>query len=112
MFPEAKPRETLRSRGNKTHCFPRGQSLSVLLYLPTQNIFHHGSVRKSLYLCNIKQYSDTCGRRRNLNMLIHSLAFSCCSYAVLFIALHSPQPGQSLLGVRRRQGNNHGNKSP
>ena len=22
--------------GNKTHCFPRGQSLSVLLYLPTQ----------------------------------------------------------------------------
>ena len=35
--PEAKPRETLRSRGNKTHCFPRGQSLSVLLYLPTQN---------------------------------------------------------------------------
>ena len=27
MFPEAKPRETLRSRGNKTHCFPRGQSL-------------------------------------------------------------------------------------
>ena len=37
MFPEAKPRETLRSRGNKTHCFPRGQSSSVLLYLPTQN---------------------------------------------------------------------------
>ena len=28
---------TLRSRGNKTHCFPRGQSLSVLLYLPNQN---------------------------------------------------------------------------
>ena len=36
MFPEAKPRGTLRSRGNKTHCFPRGQSLSVLLYLPNQ----------------------------------------------------------------------------
>ena len=36
MFPEAKPRGTLRSRGNKTHCFPRGQSLSVLLYLSTQ----------------------------------------------------------------------------
>ena len=35
MFSEAKPRETLRSRGNKTHCFPRGQSFSVLLYLPT-----------------------------------------------------------------------------
>ena len=36
MFPEASPRGTLRSRENKTHCFPRGQSLSVLLYLPTQ----------------------------------------------------------------------------
>ena len=36
MFPEAKPRGTLRWRGNKTHCFPRGQSLSVLLYFPTQ----------------------------------------------------------------------------
>ena len=35
--PSMKPRETLRSRGNKTQCFPRGQSLSVLLYLPTQN---------------------------------------------------------------------------
>ena len=30
------------SRGNKTHCFPRGQSLSVLLYLPTQNRTLHG----------------------------------------------------------------------
>ena len=29
MFSEA-PRETLRSRGNKTHCFPRDQSLSVI----------------------------------------------------------------------------------
>jgi len=36
MFPEAKPRGTLRSRGSKTYCFPQGQSLSVLLYLPTQ----------------------------------------------------------------------------
>ena len=38
-FPETlnvPPRETLRSRGNKTHCFPRGQSSTVLLYLPTQ----------------------------------------------------------------------------
>ena len=25
------------SGGNKTHCFPRGQSVSVSLYLPTQN---------------------------------------------------------------------------
>ena len=33
----ASPRGTLRSRGNKTHCFPRGQPLSVLLYLPAQN---------------------------------------------------------------------------
>ena len=33
MFHEAKPRETLRSRGSKTHCFPWDQSLSVLLYL-------------------------------------------------------------------------------
>ena len=36
--PEAKPRETLRSRRNKTHCFLQDQSLSVLLYLPTQNL--------------------------------------------------------------------------
>ena len=36
MFPEAKP------RGNKARCFPRGQSLSVLLYLPTQNRTMHG----------------------------------------------------------------------
>ena len=36
MFPEAKSRGTLRSSGNKTHCFSKGQSLSVLLYLPTQ----------------------------------------------------------------------------
>ena len=36
MFPEVNPRETLSSRWNKTHCFPRGQSLSVLLYLPAQ----------------------------------------------------------------------------
>ena len=35
-FREAKPRGTLRLRGNKTHCFLRSQSLSVLLYLPTQ----------------------------------------------------------------------------
>ena len=38
-FPETLnvPRgEAEGSRGNKTHCFPRGQSLSVLLYLPTQ----------------------------------------------------------------------------
>ena len=38
MFPEAKPRGTLRSKGNKTHCFPREQTLSVLLYLPTHKL--------------------------------------------------------------------------
>ena len=32
--PEAKPRRTLRSRGNETHCFPRDQSCG-LFYLPT-----------------------------------------------------------------------------
>ena len=26
----------------ETHCFPRGQSLSVLLYLSTQNLTIHG----------------------------------------------------------------------
>ena len=30
MFPSASPRGTLRSRGNKTHCFPCSQSLSRL----------------------------------------------------------------------------------
>ena len=29
MFPETKSRETLRSSGNKIHCSPRDQSLSV-----------------------------------------------------------------------------------
>ena len=29
MFPETKSRETLRFSGNKIHCFPRDQSLSV-----------------------------------------------------------------------------------
>ena len=33
MFPKAKLRETLRSRGSKTRCFPQGLSLSVLLLL-------------------------------------------------------------------------------
>ena len=32
MFPEAEQRETLRFEGNKTNCFPRDQSVSVLLY--------------------------------------------------------------------------------
>ena len=43
VWPQGKQwkfRETLNvegSGGNKTNCFPWGQSLSVLLYLPTQN---------------------------------------------------------------------------
>ena len=41
MFPKAKPRGTLRAEGNKTHFFPYGQSLSVFLYLPTQNYGKH-----------------------------------------------------------------------
>ena len=32
MFPEAKSKETLRFEGNKSHCSPRDQSLSDLLY--------------------------------------------------------------------------------
>ena len=32
MFPSASPRGTLRSRRNKTHCFPWDQSLSAYLY--------------------------------------------------------------------------------
>ena len=32
MFPQAKPRETLRFEGNKMNCFQRDQSLSDLLY--------------------------------------------------------------------------------
>ena len=36
LFPEAKPREISRSRGNKTHCFPLDQSLIVLLISTSQ----------------------------------------------------------------------------
>jgi len=36
-FVSLSSRCSLRSRGNKTHCFPRGQPLKVLLCLPTQN---------------------------------------------------------------------------
>ena len=32
MFPETKSRETLRFEGNKIHCSPRDQSLSVYCY--------------------------------------------------------------------------------
>ena len=33
MFPETKSRETLRFSGNKIHCSPRDQSLSVNCYI-------------------------------------------------------------------------------
>ena len=33
MFPEKKSRETLRFEGNKIHCSPRDQSLSVNYYM-------------------------------------------------------------------------------
>ena len=33
MFPETKSRETLRFSGNKIHCSPRDQSLSVYCYI-------------------------------------------------------------------------------
>ena len=39
MFPaEAKPRGTLRSRGNKIHCFPRGQSFKCFVIPSDSNI--------------------------------------------------------------------------
>ena len=34
--PRGEAEENIEVEGNKTHCFPWGQSLSVLLYLPTQ----------------------------------------------------------------------------
>ena len=62
------------SRGNKTHCFPRGRSLSVLLYLPTQNRTIHGCQFTTLLQnvtnpsnLHIKQVTNTVnmrGRRR------------------------------------------------
>jgi len=39
MFPEAKPRGTLRSRGNKTHCrFPEGQVIKCFVIPPNLKI--------------------------------------------------------------------------
>ena len=35
--PRGEAEGNIEVEGKKTHCFPRGQSLSVLLYLPTQN---------------------------------------------------------------------------
>ena len=41
MFPEAEPRKTLRFERNEINCFPRGQSLSDLLYLPNRKNSKH-----------------------------------------------------------------------
>ena len=39
MFSEAKPRETLRSRGNKTHCrFPEGPVIKCFVIPPNSKI--------------------------------------------------------------------------
>ena len=47
MFPEAKPRETLRFEGNKINCFPCNQSLSIYYYAISQQflygVFANGS---------------------------------------------------------------------
>ena len=39
MFPETKSRETLRFSGNKIHCSPQDQSLSVKYHL--ENMFSY-----------------------------------------------------------------------
>ena len=61
MFPEAKPRETgIEVEDNKTHCFPRDQSLSVLLYLPTQN--YKKTAKKSFALLRLAYKFATVSR--------------------------------------------------
>ena len=40
MFPEAKPRETMRFEGNKVNCFPRDQLLSVYYYALSQQFLY------------------------------------------------------------------------
>ena len=71
MFPEAKLRETLGSRGRKAHCFPRHLSLSVLLYLPAKKI--EKTVKKSL-LDKIAKLPQFQGARPG-----HVRVESCCS---------------------------------
>ena len=61
------PRETVsfvspRSRGKKTHCIPRDQSLSVLLYRPTQNEkkVQINCVLYPSWLTNLRQSQGAC----------------------------------------------------
>ena len=46
MFPEAKPRGTLRSRGNKTHCFPWDQSLRAIMSSNIEPVVAHDEKSK------------------------------------------------------------------
>ena len=57
MFPAGKPGRTLRSRGNRTHCFPRGQ---ILVFFYTSRLkCHLGSVTKiSKFLCTSQSRSS------------------------------------------------------
>ena len=50
-FVSPRPRETLRSRWTKTHCFPRDQPLDVLLYLSTQTSKKLRRNRRLFYAC-------------------------------------------------------------
>ena len=54
MFSQEMPRVTLRSRGNKIHCFPRGQSLSVLLYLSTHCVLRGQSYLIPCYTSRLR----------------------------------------------------------
>ena len=58
MFPETKSRETLRFEGNKIHCSPRDQSLSVKNYI---SAWHSKIVwrRAATSLCISKQNPKT-----------------------------------------------------
>ena len=61
MFPEAKPRERLRSKGNKTLSFPRGQSQSVFVIPPNSQVEKTMRKNRLLYagwLTNLEQEPD------------------------------------------------------
>ena len=58
----ASPRGVLRPRGNKTPCFLRGESLSALLYFPTQNWLAHkfAAVSRSTSWWHVWVESSSC----------------------------------------------------